>query len=332
MTKHKYLLFLPLLLLLAAVACSSNKRSADIDSEGKPRKDVVVPDFCADSAYAYVKAQTDFGPRVPNSAAHVACGDYLAAKLESFGATVYNQRVDLATYDGHLLKARNIIGAYRPELKRRVVVFSHWDSRPWADHDPIEANRTKPVPGANDGASGVGVMLEIARQLQQLPTEIGVDLVFLDAEDYGARADYTGEHREEFWCLGSQYWARNPHVPNYNARFGILLDMVGGHGAEFRYEMVSEEYAHGINKKVWRAAEELGYDTYFVPRTGHYITDDHVFINRLAHIPTIDVIAFNEQHSFFEHWHTVNDDIAVIAPATLKAVGQTLLQVLYHEK
>ena len=319
-------------LLLAVVSCSSNRKSSVDEAEGKPKVKVVVPVFNADSAWAYVKAQVDFGPRVPNSEAHRACGDYLAAKLQAFGATVYNQYADLATYDGHLLKARNIVGAYRPELKRRVVLFSHWDSRPWADQDPVEANRQKPVPGANDGASGVGVMLEIARQLQAQSTGIGVDLVFLDAEDYGARADYDGEHKEEYWCLGSQYWARNPHVQGYNARFGILLDMVGGYNAVFRYEMVSEDYARSVNRKVWRAAEDLGFEHFFVKQDGHYITDDHVFINRLSHIPTIDIISFSERGSFFEHWHTVNDDMNAISTETLKAVGQTLLQVLYNEK
>lgn len=321
------------LVVLGIASCGSNRRAAGLDESAATQTDAVqVPAFCADSAYAYVKAQVDFGPRVPGTAAHTACGDYLAAKLAQFGATVYNQYADLATYDGHLLKARNIIGAYRPDLRRRVALFAHWDSRPWADQDPDAKNHYTPILGANDGASGVGVLLEIARQLQMQETEIGIDLILLDAEDYGTHNDYQGQRREEAWCLGSQYWARAPHVDGYNARFGILLDMVGGRDATFRYEMMSEEFAPNINRKVWRAAHQLGLDNYFVRREGNYTTDDHIFINRYAGIPTIDIICYSEDFTFFEHWHTLRDDMDAIDPATLGAVGQTVMQVIYHEK
>ncbi|MDO4164312.1 MAG: M28 family peptidase [Bacteroides sp.] len=332
MKRHYTLIPLFVLLLVAAVSCSSNKKAATDSEEGIAKTIVNVPAFDADSAWQYVKSQVDFGPRVPNTAAHRACGDYLAAKLEQFGAKVYNQYADLAAYDGNLLKARNIIGSYKPESKKRIVLFSHWDSRPWADQDPDKKNHYTPILGANDGASGVGVLLEIARQLQQQQPELGIDLVFLDAEDYGAHNEYTGQRKEEFWCLGSQYWSRNPHVPGYNARFGILLDMVGGKNATFRYEGISEEYAKNVNRKVWKAAEGLGYGTYFVKEKGNYATDDHVFVNQYARIPTIDIIAYSENHDFFEHWHTVKDDMDAIDRNTLKAVGQTVMQVIYNEK
>ena len=259
-----------------------------------------VPQFDADSAYLYVKNQVDFGPRVPNTKEHVACGNYLASQLEAFGAQVTNQYADLIAYDGTLLKARNIIGSYKPESKKRIALFAHWDTRPWADNDPDEKNHKTPI--------------------------------LLDAEDYGAPQFYTGKHKEEFWCLGSQYWARNPHVQGYNARFGILLDMVGGEGSVFMKEGYSEEFAPDINKKVWKAAKKAGYGKTFMDGNGGFVTDDHLFINRLARIKTIDIIPYNQEGDFTPTWHTVNDNMEHIDKNTLKAVGQTVLEVIYNEK
>ena len=330
---HNLLAILLATVLSAVASCNGNRSASTFtDPTAAQTMAVIAPDFNADSAYAYVKAQVDFGPRVPGTAAHEACGNYLASKLEQFGAKVYNQYADLATYDGHLIRGRNIIGAYRPDLRRRLALFAHWDSRPWADQDPDASNHYKPILGANDGASGVGVLLEIARQLQAQSPEIGIDLVLLDAEDYGTHSEYQGQRLEEHWCLGSQYWARSPHVEGYNARYGILLDMVGGRDATFRYEMMSEEFAPELNRKVWRAAAQLGFGDYFVRREGNYTTDDHIFINRYARIPTIDIIAYSDDHTFFEHWHTLRDNMDAIDARTLKAVGQTVMQVIYNEK
>ena len=315
------------------MACSNNSKSATAESEGKkPEKVVNVPQFDADSAYHYVKAQVDFGPRVPNTEAHKACGEYLAKKLEQFGAKVYNQKVDLIAYDGTMLKARNIIGAYKPESKKRIALFSHWDSRPWADADPDAKNRHTPILGANDGASGVGVLLEIARQIQQQQPELGIDIIFVDAEDYGTHQDYKGDHKEESWALGAQYWARNPHVQNYNARFGILLDMVGAKDATFFYEGYSEQWAKDINRKVWKAANNLGYGRYFVKERGTTVTDDHLFVYQYARIPTVDIIQYSEETGFYENWHTLKDDMDGIDRNTLKAVGQTVMEVIYKER
>ena len=286
-----------LLLFVAMVACSNKSRN-NADSEGKqPQSTVNVPQFDADSAYQYVKAQVDFGPRVPNTAAHRACGEYLVKKLE-----------------------------------KRILLLSHWDSRPWADADPDEKNRHTPILGANDGASGVGVLLEIARQLHKQQPELGIDIVLVDAEDYGPHQSYEGTHKEEQWALGSQYWAQNPHVQGYNARFGILLDMVGAKDATFLYEGYSEEFAKGINRKVWNTANNLGYGRYFVKERGNTVTDDHLFVNRNARIPTIDIIQCSEETGFYENWHTLKDDMDGIDRNTLKAVGQTIMEVIYKEK
>ena len=321
--------FLSAWLMLSIAACGSSHQAEDNDAD--TRVYVEAPAFDADSAYLYVKNQVDFGPRVPNTPAHVACGDYLIAQLERFGAKVYVQEARLSTYDGKMLNARNIIGAFKPESKKRIALFSHWDSRPWADNDPDTQKHYTPILGANDGASGVGVLLEVARQLQQKETEVGIDIIFFDAEDYGTHRDYKGQHQEEHWCLGSQYWARNPHVQGYNARYGILLDMVGGKDATFKYEYYSEMYAKDVNRKVWRVADKLGFGNYFKKQDGGGATDDHLFVNKIARIPTIDIITTSDRYSFFEHWHTVKDDMNAIDKATLQAVGQTLLQVIYNE-
>lgn len=212
------------------------------------------------------------------------------------------------------------------------MLLSHWDSRPWADADPDEKNRHTPILGANDGASGVGVLLEIARQLHKQQPELGIDIVLVDAEDYGPHQSYEGTHKEEQWALGSQYWAQNPHVQGYNARFGILLDMVGAKDATFLYEGYSEEFAKGINRKVWNTANNLGYGRYFVKERGSTVTDDHLFVNRNARIPTIDIIQCSEETGFYENWHTLKDDMDGIDRNTLKAVGQTIMEVIYKEK
>lgn len=329
--KKNYMILFGALMLLSAVSCGSGNKTNN-DTESKEL--VKAPQFNADSAYLYVKQQVDFGPRVPNTQAHVKCGNYIAKQLETFGAKVTNQYADLIAYDGTLLKARNIIGSYKPENKKRIAIFAHWDSRPWADNDPDEKNHHTPILGANDGASGAGVMLEFARLIQQQQPELGIDLIFVDAEDYGTHQSYTGEHKEESWCLGSQYWARNPHVQGYNARFGILLDMVGGKNTAFYKEVYSEEFASDINKKVWKTAKRLGYDSYFIDAKGGRTTDDHLFINEIARIKTIDIVPFDPsgEYDFTSTWHTVNDNMDNIDKGTLQAVGQTVLDVIYNEK
>jgi hypothetical protein len=335
MKKRKMIMAASMLVLLSAFSCGGGTKASGKTGETEENKGgatVQVPTFNADSAYQYVKRQVDFGPRVPNTKEHVACGNYLAAQLEAFGAKVTNQYAELIAYDGTLLKARNIIGSYRPETKKRIALFAHWDTRPWADNDPDPKNHRTPLLGANDGASGVGVLLEVARQLQRQLPDLGIDLLFFDAVDGGAPQFYKGEHKEEYWCLGSQYWARNPHVQGYNARFGILLDMVGGPGSAFLKEGYSEQFAKDINKKVWKAAARLGYGSTFVDERGGYVTDDHLFVNRDARIKTVDIIPYNPDGDFTDTWHTLADNMEHIDRGTLQRVGQTVLEVIYKEK
>ena len=336
MNKTTYSLIpLVMLTVVMAVACG-NKSGAKTQAEtsAEAANAVSVPAFNADSAYWYIQAQADFGPRVPNTAAHRACGDYLAAKLEQFGATVYSQYADLVAYDNTILKARNIIGAYNPESRRRVLLCAHWDSRPYADEDPDRKKHRTPILGVNDGASGVGVLLEIARQLQRQAPAIGIDLIFFDAEDYGTPYFYQGDYKPDTWCLGSQYWARVPHVDNYNARYGILLDMVGGRNATFYKERFSVRTAGSQVEKIWDTAHRLGFGTFFPQTEGTEVTDDHVYVYNLRKIPCVDIINYDPacDTGFGDFWHTTGDTMDVIDRATLTAVGQTVLEVIYNEK
>ncbi len=310
------------------VSCRQESRTAD-----NQKQTVSVPAFSADSAYKYIQNQVDFGPRVPNTAAHRACAEYLAAELRNFGASVIEQRAVLRAFNGDMLDAVNIIGSFNPDVKSRVLLFAHWDTRPWADHDPDPANHKKPVLGANDGGSGVGVLLEIARQIGMQAPGIGVDIIFFDAEDYGAPESYTGSATDS-WCLGSQYWAANPHIPGYRARYGILLDMVGAADAVFYREQISDYFASNIVNKVWNTASTLGFNRYFINERGGAVTDDHLYVNQIARIPSINIIHYNphSETGFGDFWHTINDTMDVIDKNTLHAVGTTVMHVIYNER
>ncbi|MBP5307110.1 MAG: M28 family peptidase [Paludibacteraceae bacterium] len=285
------------------------------------------PAFEADSAYAYVRKQVEFGPRVPNSQAHELCGDYLVAMLRGFGAEVQEQKTDIKAWDGRLLQCRNIMASYNVNQKDRVLLLAHWDSRPWADNDPDPDDRFHPVDGANDGASGVGVLLEIARQLGMHQPHIGIDILLTDLEDYGR----TGGNDEDSWCLGTQYWAKNAVAQGYKARYGILLDMVGAPNAVFPHEGFSLQYASAVVQKVWSAGQILGYGQYFRNARLGMITDDHVVVNRMTGIPAIDIIHFDEQ-GFGSYWHTSDDGMQNVSVSTLRAVGETVLKVIREEQ
>lgn len=314
--------------MLSLTNCDRNKKQTPVQTTY-----VEAPAFDADSAYAFVKAQTDFGPRVPNTEAHEQCAKFLQSTLEKYCDTVILQNFTASAYDGTKLRSTNIIGSIAPANPRRVVLASHWDSRHVADHDPDVANRNSPIDGANDGASGVGVLLELARQLSMKSPEIGIDIVFFDSEDYGAPEGINAPEGE-WWGLGSQYWAVNPHVTDYKAEYGILLDMVGCEGAKFRYEHFSSYYAQDILTKVWSAASKLGFGSTFVAERTHPITDDHYYVNTMGNVRMIDIIHQDDYSGtgFHPTWHTLNDNIEHIDKNTLAIVGKTLLYVIYEEK
>lgn len=327
-------IFKPLLVVapfLMAAACQPGTQKTD-KSVSVP--EVAVSAFNADSAYRYVANQVAFGPRVPNSQAHARCADYLSGKLRSFGADVIVQEAQLKAFDNKILNAKNIIGRYKPDNNNRILLFAHWDSRPFSDHDPDPAKRNTPVDGAGDGASGVGVLLEVARQLQQQAPSLGIDIIFFDAEDYGQPDHLDLPYVADTWCLGSQYWAQIPHKPYYSARFGILLDMVGAPNATFFQEQFSVQIAKPVVDKIWNTASKLGYGSFFPFTNGGSITDDHVYVYKHLGIPCVDIIQYDPttESGFGSFWHTQTDTMDNIDPKTLKAVGQTLLDVIYNEK
>lgn len=312
------------------VACDDRPEVPDEDPT--PIKTVKVPSFNPDTAYDFVAQQVAFGPREPNSAAHKACGEWIVATLKRLGAKVYEQDFVATAYNGTKLQSKNIIGSFNPENKQRILLCAHWDTRHISDSETDPDKRKMPVMGADDGGSGVGVLLEIARILNQDSLKLGVDLIFFDAEDYGAPSEES-DGTSESWCLGSQYWSRTPHVNGYRAEFGILLDMVGSKSPRFTKEGTSMAYAPALMDKVWSMAASLGYGSFFDPTQTSGVTDDHLFINRIAKIPTIDIINrdLSTTSRFGKHWHTQNDTMDVIGKGTLKAVGQVVLNVVYKK-
>jgi len=290
-----------------------------------------APTFNQDSAFAYIETQVNFGPRVPNTTEHQNTKEWLVNYLTNYADNVIEQNADLTAFDGNVLKSTNIIAEFNPEVTKRIMLSAHWDTRPFADQ--AKENVNTPIAGANDGASGVAVLLEIARQLSNTPVNIGVDIILFDAEDYGQPSYSKFEYMPNSYCLGSQYWAKNLHQPNYQAEFGILLDMVGAPSAVFTHEGTSVKYANNYLHKVWKIAHAAGFENYFSYIQTPPITDDHLYINEITGIPTLDIIHYDKNtHSGFGwYWHTHNDNMEAIDKNTLKAVGQTVLQTIYQE-
>jgi len=323
--KKNILLYIAFLALF--ISCHDSNKNKPIQHE--EQNSITAPVFDSDSAFYFVKAQTDFGPRVPNTDAHKKCAQFLQNRLENYCDNVFVQSFTTQTFDGTKINGKNIIGSFAPENPKRILLAAHWDSRPFADNDPNPAHRAQPIDGANDGASGVGVLLEIARQLKEKKPEIGVDIIFFDAEDWGTP---SGQNESgDWWCLGAQHWAKNPHTENYKAEFGILLDMVGDPNAKFYQEYYSTYFASHIVKKVWSKAYQLGYKDYFVNTASNPITDDHIYVNRIAKIPMINIIHQDNTTGtgFTSTWHTLQDNISNIDKQTLYVVGTTVLGVIY---
>lgn len=289
----------------------------------------------ADSAYAFVQRQVDFGPRIPNTQAHKEAAEWFKLKFESYNAQVIMQEFEENVYDGTKVSLTNVIASFYPEKKKRILLAAHWDTRPFSDHD--DEDEYAQLDGANDGGSGVGVLLEVARVLSTNDApNVGVDIILFDGEDWGPHdsegpVDLEGE-KETWWCLGSQYWSRNKHKPNYSAFYGVLLDMVGAPNATFHYDSVSQGNAGRILDKVWDIGINLGHGSYFKKSLGFTgITDDHVYVNSIARIPMIDIIDYREPGSFTPVWHTQNDNMENISKETLRVVTEVILTMLYNE-
>ncbi len=314
-------------ILYAAIAgvsiCACGGKSAAVTSpESTPETGTAEIKFNPDSAYQFIADQVGFGPRTVGSAAHARCADYIAAKLKAYGAEVIEQDTTFTDQWGKRQPVRNIIGRFNPQAERAVMLLAHYDTRPWADEDPDESKHSTPIDGANDGGSGVAVMLEIARNASQLPASKGIDLLFVDNEDAGTHQDDLS------WCIGSQAWAAYRQPGDRPIDYAILLDMVGGKDASFPREYFSEVNAKGINDLVWATARQLGYATRFPDRISGAINDDHVPLLKIG-IPAIDIIETDPDGGGFNPtWHTVADNLQNIDPNTLNAVGRTVTAVL----
>jgi Zn-dependent M28 family amino/carboxypeptidase len=330
-------LALAVLISLFVISCSGADGKSEKKSENiKPL--VVAPAFDAQQAYDFVQKQVDFGPRVPNTHAHKEASAWFKEQFESFGASVYMQEFQSMAYDGKQLDLVNVIASFNPDAKKRILLTAHWDTRPFADRDAEDKNAS--LDGANDGGSGVGVLMEVARVIGSNDgPKVGVDIILFDGEDGGEHADHGSTPLQggldTWWCLGSQYWSKNKHKSNYSAYYGILLDMVGAPDATFYYDAESEQNAARVQKKVWDMGIQLGHDNYFKPKRGFGgIIDDHVYVNKYARIPMIDIIDHRpggQPYEFTPAWHTQNDNMDNIDKKTLGAVGEVLLSLLYNE-
>jgi len=304
------------------------------DADAEQAADAVLPPaFNADSAFAYVAQQVAFGPRVPNTPEHAECGAWLADELTRHGAQVTVQEGRVRAYDGTVLNIQNIVGSFQPELKSRVLLYAHWDTRPYADKDTLR--QREPIDGADDGASGVGVLLEIARHLGATDLGVGVDIMFFDAEDYGTPEwEPSGGNSHLTWCLGSQFWANEPHVFGYQAKYGILLDMVGARDARFNMEGTSMAFAPSLVKRIWSTAEALGHGEYFTTEITPQTIDDNLFVSQFAGIPSANIVHYRMRvlpMGYGPHHHTHADNLSIIEPATLEAVGEVVMHVVWND-
>ena len=322
--------------LILMVSCGKNKENRRTSEQKDPPVSVAVPPFNADSAYTFVEKQVEFGPRIPNTKSHRLTADFLVETLKRYKAQITIQEFQAENYDGRKLDLKNIVASFNPEKSKRILLAAHWDTRPFSDKDADKPDAI--FPGANDGASGVGVLLEIARVLQTTTSpEVGVDIILFDGEDWGEKEGQKGNHplpegKQEWWCLGSQYWARNKHRTNYSAYYGILLDMVGAKNAQFHREGYSMEFAPSIVEKVWDHAHRLGYSHVFIKKTQARVTDDHVFVNTIARIPMINIVHFEPGIGFFgDFHHTQKDNLELISKDMLGIVGTTVLNTVYNE-
>lgn len=316
-------------LLLAGSFLLSSCNSGSHDAYNFNPKNREYPEFNADSAYQFIKQQVEMGPRNPGSAGHREALDYLATKLKAYAGAknVYVQHFTHTGYNDTTLHLANIIAAFNPQAADRIMLCAHWDTRPRADQDSSHPNQS--ILGADDGGSGVAVLLELARLFREQPPPIGVDIILFDGEDYGKENDL-----DQFF-LGSRYWAKHPPVKNYHPRFGILLDMVGGVDAQFPKEGNSYNYAPGLVNGIWDVAAQMGYGSLFVNKKGRLISDDHIPIINHLQIPVVDIINYsadpkNKNSVFPPYWHTTNDNMSIISKRTLKDVGSVMAELIYN--
>lgn len=325
--KRSSLLLCCILFLLAAC---NNKNQQPTSTTETDYTAVVIPNFCADSAYKYTDDQLSFGPRIPGRKGHDECAHFLARKMGRWCDTVIMQSFSATLWNGQTARGQNIIASFDPQKEHRVLLAAHWDSRMWADQDPDSSQHHNPILGANDGASGVATLMEMARIMSSQRPDVGIDFIFFDLEDQGA--PYWSENYEDnTWCKGSQYWAQHPHRPYYRANYGILFDMIGTEQPRFTKEEVSRNYAPGVTNKLWKAAAAIGHSNVFVDANTPPILDDHLYVNQIIGIPMVDIVQNSVDRSFFKHWHTLGDNLDAVNPQSLKIVADVTMKVIYAD-
>ena len=274
--------------------------------------------FDGAQAFSYVEEQVAFGPRIPGTVGHENMAQWLDSITRLRADTVVIQDWIHVSRAGDSLPMHNVLARFNPDAPSRILLLAHWDTRPVAD-GPNSSDKELPVPGANDGASGVGVLLAVADALAAAPPSVGVDLLFVDGEDYGIFAEHDDV------LIGSKYFAQNL-PPGPTPRFAVLFDLVADQDQRFPKEGNSLIGAPDVVKEVWQAAREIGYGHIFVNATGQSIVDDHVPLQQ-AGIPAIDIIDFD-----YQYWHTPDDTIDKISAASLQAVGEVALEVIRQEE
>ena len=313
-----------ILIFLSLLLISCNPTDNDLEFN---RKGNTVPEFSSDAAYQYIQDQVAFGPRVPNTEAHRNAISYFREHFDSTAGkeAVFVQEFETEVY-GETLQLYNLVAAFGLEHSDRIVLAAHWDSRPRAEEDPDQPG--EPIDGADDGGSGVAVLMELASIFAENDLPIGVDIILFDGEDYGESGDLAN------YFLGSRHWSQNPPVPGYSPRFGILLDMVGGEGAVFPKEGYSMNFAPDLVNQVWKVADEIGYGDLFLNESGGAVSDDHVIVERYTGIPMINIIHHRRgsggRVQFPPYWHTQNDTMEIIDRDVLQAVGDVLLEMIYN--
>jgi glutaminyl-peptide cyclotransferase len=286
--------------VLVVLACGSGKVPREFDGR---------------TAFTYIERQMAFGPRIPGTPGHVKTGDWLLAELRARADTVIVQEIGHVTRGGQTLHLRNFFARFRPQAAERVLFLAHWDTRPHADQSQNLGQQRLPVPGASDGASGVAVLLGVADVLKKKPATVGVDLLFVDGEDYGDFADSADV------LIGSRYFAAH-QPPGYQPLFAVLFDMVGDKDLQIYQENNSVAFAPEVVQRVWQAAAALGYARTFVPTVRHTLTDDHVALQQ-AGIHAIDVVDFD-----YPYWHTTEDTIDKVSAASLQIVGDVAVALV----
>lgn len=323
LTKYWTVLVLSLTVLASCNQTSNETSNAETTEISSNLISVKKLNFSAENAYKNIDKQLSFGYRIPGTPSHLKCANWLFSQLTSLCDTSYFQKgTSKNPTTGKPIPIYNLIGSINPKATKRMIFASHWDSRPFADQD--DEKKDQPILAANDGASGVAVILELARILKTTKPDWGVDFILFDAEDLGV------PEIDNSFCLGSQYWGKNLHIPSYNANFGVLLDMVGGKNAQFMFEENSNQYANWILVHTWQIAKELGHDNHFILQSIGAITDDHKYVYEATKIPMIDIIQYDPNTGFAPYWHTHDDNLDAIDKSTLDAVGNTLLNLIFN--